>query len=486
MPPRCRNMSKETASLPSVLIVDDEPMMRQSTQLVLQRHGFEVTTADSGRAGRESIDRLRPEVVLLDVKLPDMDGIDLLKEIKTLSPESEVIVMTGYGTVESAVDAMKSGAFHYITKPFQLDDLLNLLAKAREHHALRQENLELKRQLQTLSGFENFIGSSEKMQKIFSLIRRVADTDSTVLITGESGTGKELVARALHNLSRRRDKLLVAVNCGAIPEDLLESELFGHTRGSFTGAIANRTGRFVSAHGGTLFLDEVGEMSPNLQVKLLRVLQEKEVTPIGSEKTLKVDVRVIAATNQDLSKLIREDRFREDLYYRLNVIPIQIPPLRERRDDIPLLAKYFIDRFIREKNMPIRGITSGAMAALTDYSWPGNVRELENLMERTVVLKGEGVIDLADLPEKLFGGEAAVVRSPAMALPQGGLDLKRTIEDFEDRLILSALDRTGWNKNRAAALLRIKRTTLIEKLKKRGIHPPPGAGTDHDSGELEH
>ncbi|MCW5828018.1 MAG: sigma-54-dependent Fis family transcriptional regulator [Deltaproteobacteria bacterium] len=479
-------MSKETASLPSVLIVDDEPMMRQSTQLVLQRHGFEVTTADSGRAGRESIDRLRPEVVLLDVKLPDMDGIDLLKEIKTLSPESEVIVMTGYGTVESAVDAMKSGAFHYITKPFQLDDLLNLLAKAREHHALRQENLELKRQLQTLSGFENFIGSSEKMQKIFSLIRRVADTDSTVLITGESGTGKELVARALHNLSRRRDKLLVAVNCGAIPEDLLESELFGHTRGSFTGAIANRTGRFVSAHGGTLFLDEVGEMSPNLQVKLLRVLQEKEVTPIGSEKTLKVDVRVIAATNQDLSKLIREDRFREDLYYRLNVIPIQIPPLRERRDDIPLLAKYFIDRFVREKNMPIRGITSGAMAALTDYSWPGNVRELENLMERTVVLKGEGVIDLADLPEKLFGGEAAVVRSPAMALPQGGLDLKRTIEDFEDRLILSALDRTGWNKNRAAALLRIKRTTLIEKLKKRGIHPPPGAGTDHDSGELEH
>ncbi len=476
---------KEPGSLPGVLIIDDEPMMRQSTQLVLQRQGFDVSTAEDGRRGRETAERVRPEVILLDVKLPDMDGIGLLKELKAALPETEVIVMTGYGTVESAVDAMKSGAFHYITKPFQLDDLLNLIGRAREHHALRQENQELKRQLQTLSGFENFIGSSEKMQKIFSLIRRVADTDSTVLVTGESGTGKELVARALHNLSRRRDKLLVAVNCGAIPADLLESELFGHIKGSFTGAIANRLGRFAAASGGTLFLDEVGEMSPNLQVKLLRVLQEKEVTPIGSEKTLKVDVRVIAATNQDLARLIREGKFREDLYYRLNVIPVQIPPLRERREDVPLLVKFFIDRFVREKHMPIRGITDAAMASLVDYGWPGNVRELENLIERTVVLKGEGTIDLSDLPEKLFGDQNVTMRSPALSLPQGGLDLKRTIEDFEDRLILSALDRTGWNKNRAAALLKIKRTTLIEKLKKRGIHAPAGIADDA-GGELEH
>lgn len=479
-------MDKEPSSLLTVLIIDDEPMMRQSTQLVLQRQGYDVLTAESGRAGRDVVERVHPQVVLLDVKLPDMDGIELLKEIKAISPESEVIVMTGYGTVESAVDAMKSGAFHYITKPFQLDDLLNLISRAREHHSLRQENQELKRQIQTLSGFENLIGSSEKMQKIFSLIRRVADTDSTVLITGESGTGKELVARALHNLSRRRDKLLVAVNCGAIPADLLESELFGHIKGSFTGAIANRPGRFAAASGGTLFLDEVGEMSPNLQVKLLRVLQEKEVTPIGSEKTIKVDVRVIAATNQDLSRLIREGKFREDLFYRLNVIPVQIPPLRDRREDIPLLVKFFIDRFIREKGMPIRGITDGAVAALSGYSWPGNVRELENVIERTVVLKGEGTIDLSDLPEKLFGDPATPLRAPAFSLPHGGLDLKRTIEDFEDRLILSALDRTGWNKNRAATLLKIKRTTLIEKLKKRGIQPPAGVLDDRDGGELEH
>lgn len=460
----------------SVAVVDDEPTIRISTERMLRDEGYETFSADEGGDFVAYLEENRPSVALLDIKLPDMDGLELLAKTKQLSPDTEVILMTGYGTVESAVDAMKAGAFHYLTKPFKIEDVLNLVERAAERRKLKTENVELRRQLERKYGSENFIGNSDNMQNVFRLIDRVADTDSTVLITGESGTGKELVARALHMHSRRRDTPMVTVNCAAMPEDLLESELFGHVKGAFTGAIATRQGKFQAASGGTIFLDEVGEMSPALQVKLLRVLQEKEVTPVGSEKSISVDARVITATNRDLQREVEEGRFREDLYYRLNVIPITLPPLRERREDIPILVQHFVQRFNREKNMEITGISEDAMKTLTRYPWPGNVRELENLLERMVVLRGEGELTLDDLPEKFLLPRAVELNVPEVEVPDEGVDLKRLVDDFEDRIILSALNRTKWNKNRAATLLGIKRTTLLEKLKKKQLVAPDERG----------
>ncbi|MBI4126590.1 MAG: sigma-54-dependent Fis family transcriptional regulator, partial [Deltaproteobacteria bacterium] len=356
-----------------------------------------------------------------------------------------------------------AGAYHYLTKPFELGDIAALLSKALEHKNLKEENRILKSQLRDRYRFENIIGSNEGLGEIFDMIEKVAETDSTVLILGESGTGKELVARALHYNSPRREKPLVTVNCAAIPEELLESELFGHVRGAFTGAVQTRPGRFASADGGTIFLDEIGDMSLKLQVKLLRVLQEQQFEPVGSNKSRQVDVRIIAATNHDLERAVRERRFREDLYYRLNVIPIHVPPLRERRSDIPLLVHFFLNQYNQAAGQQVKGIDDATMQLLLEYDWPGNVRELENTIERAVVMRRSGQIVVTDLPEHIQEKKLA---AGAIAIPEKGMSLKRAVADFEADLIKSALVMTGGNKNRAASLLRLNRTTLVEKMKK--------------------
>jgi len=412
------------------------------------------------------------DLVLCDVKMPGVNGIELVRQIHDFDPDVPCIVITGYDTAENSVEALRAGAFWYLQKPFDqghLDAVRRLVEQAIEHGRLKAENRMLHSQLRMRYRFENVIGHSNALRQVLDTVEKVADSDSTVLIRGESGTGKELIARALHFNSRRADRMLVTVNCGAIPEELLESELFGHVRGAFTNAVAHREGRFSLANGGTIFLDEIGDMSPNLQVKLLRVLQDRTFEPVGSSKTVKVNVRVLAATHQDLEEAIRERRFREDLYYRLNVIPIEVPPLRERREDIPLLVQHFLDVANQEKSRQIDGIRPEAMDILCSYDWPGNVRELENLMERLVILRGEGEIGPEDLPEAMRGRRARAPQAPP--IPSDGLSFSQVVGDFEAELILQALEQTGWNKNRAAQLLGLNRTTLLEKIKKKGLEP---------------
>ena len=376
---------------------------------------------------------------------------------------------TGSGSIESAVDALKTGAYDYITKPFHLDEIKSRIQKAWEYHSLRNENRNLRRQIISSSKVDNLIGNSLPMNRLKQMIRNVADSDSTILILGESGTGKELVAKALHFHSGRQDRLMIPVNCGAIPEDLLESELFGHVRGAFTGAIKDRIGRFQLADGGTIFLDEIGDMSPKLQVKILRVLQEQEIEPVGAIKTINVNVRVIAATNRDLEKDVQDGRFREDLYYRLNVIPITIAPLRDRRDDIPMLITHFRDRFAKLKKRSIRGFTDTAMTCLCHYDWPGNVRELENMVERLSIIHTGQQIDVEDLPEKFAGPRSIPQPETSSEMPDTGIDFNKLVDQYERVLVRMALDKAGGVKNRAAALLDIKRTTLVEKMKKKGM-----------------
>jgi DNA-binding NtrC family response regulator len=398
--------------------------------------------------------------------MPNLDGLQLLEFIQEINPENIVIIITGHGTVNTAVEAMKLGAFDYITKPLK-DDLVTLtIERALSYAKLREENIALKRNLKKKYDFSNMIGYSDGMKKIFDTIEKVASSDSTVMIYGESGTGKELVARAIHFNSERINSPLIAVNCGAIPEELLESELFGHEKGAFTGAIRSRIGRFELANGGTIFLDEIGDMSPALQVKVLRVLQEKQFERIGGVKTLQVDVRILAATNQDLEKAITEKRFREDLFYRINVIPIHLPPLRERRVDIPMLANHFLRKFDKLKRKAVEQIVPEAMEYLLRYPWPGNVRELENLIEMIVVLKEEGNIEVADLPDKI------VMLSPAGSFINGieitdnGINYNDLIDNLEKDLLSRALEKAGGAKNRAAKLLNLNRTTFVEKLKR--------------------
>jgi len=412
------------------------------------------------------------DLVLCDVKMPGVNGIELVRQIHDFDPDVPCIVITGYGTAENSVEALRAGAFWYLQKPFDqghLDAVRRLVEQAIEHGRLKAENRMLHSQLRMRYRFENVIGQSNALRQVLDTVEKVADSDSTVLIRGESGTGKELIARALHFNSRRADRMLVTVNCGAIPEELLESELFGHVRGAFTNAVSHREGRFALANGGTIFLDEIGDMSPNLQVKLLRVLQDRTFEPVGSSKTVKVNVRVLAATHQDLEEAIRERRFREDLYYRLNVIPIEVPPLRERREDIPLLLQHFLDVANQEKGRRIDGIAPEAMDLLCGYDWPGNVRELENLMERLVILRGEGEIGPEDLPEPIRGRRPRAPKAPP--IPSDGLSFSQVVGDFEAELIVQALEQTGWNKNRAAQLLGLNRTTLLEKIKKKGLEP---------------
>lgn len=456
-----------------ILVVDDDQTLRAALFRIFSRKGFQVITTSSVKEAEHVItNETHIDLALLDIKLPDGDGIEILKLVKQKYNDTPVIVLTGFGSVDLAVEATKLGAYHFMTKPFNIEELNLLTDKALSHTRLMTENERLKNQLYSKYRFDNIIGQSDSIQKVLKLVEKVADSDSTILITGESGTGKELIAKAIHYNSPRASKAFVPINCGAIPGELLESELFGHVKGAFTGAINNRQGRFELANHGSIFLDEIGDLSMNLQVKLLRVLQERRFEQVGSAKTTETDVRVIAATNINLGEAVRDNKFREDLYYRLNVIPIFIPPLRERKNDVPILIHHFITTFNQKKGSRITGVSDVAMRALIDYAWPGNIRELENFIERASILKREGVIDLEDIPDHFNSGIHTYYNALPTDIPEDGIDFNTAIDTYENQLILNALNKTGWNRNQAAALLKLNRTTLVEKIKKKGLRPP--------------
>jgi len=452
----------------SILIVDDDEGVRQVLSRSLGESGYVVTCAESGERATASVRETPFDLVILDMVLPRIDGLEVLKEISNLRPEVGVIMITGYASVETAIKAMKMGAVDYIVKPFRMEEVELVVGRALERSHLRRENAALRRQLESTFGVHNMVGQSPAMRRIFALIEQVASTRSSVLVTGASGTGKELVAKALHFNGDRRDQPFVPVSCGGIPESLLEDELFGHVKGAFTDAGADRAGRFETADGGTLFLDEIGTMSPSLQIKLLRVLQEREFLRVGGTAKVPVDVRVIAATNNDLKRMVDEGRFREDLYYRLNVIHIHLPTLRERREDIPALIQHFLIRYCREMNVPMKRFAADAMRILCDYSWPGNVRQLENVVERTVALSfGKQDLGREDLPREIL--EEGAVEVPILQVGGDGFSLDEVLANYEQRMLYQALEHAGWVKTRAAELLKIKRTTLIEKMKRLGI-----------------
>ena len=454
-----------SATTPHLLFVDDEAALRNLMAERLGERGFEVAEAGSGEKALELLDQFAFDILVTDLRLPGIDGSRVIEAARERYPGIIAIVITGYGTVKDAVEAIKRGASDFVAKPFQFDELLHVLDKALEQRRLASENAYLRSQLEQRYQFGGILGRSRPMQELFHLLDTVASANSTILITGETGTGKEVVARAIHHSSPRKSHRFIALNCSAIPESLLEAELFGHVRGAFTGAIGARQGRFEQAHKGTLFLDEVGTMSTALQMKLLRALQEREFERVGDSQTIKVDVRVIAATNSNLTNMVAEGTFREDLYYRLNVIPIHLPPLRERRDDIPVLAKHFLDKFSPGSQMQI---SQSGMRLLMAFQWPGNVRQLENAIERAVTLSsGRKEIDVADLPPEIQAIPAAIA-TPFVEFPDDGIDMPAYLSSIEKDLIKRSLERTGGNRNKAAELLRIKRTTLVEKLKRLG------------------
>ena len=438
----------------SILIVDDENVVRDSLGKWFEEEGFNVETATSARDTLLKLPGQRWDLALVDIKMPGMDGLELQRKIREVDPEIIVIIMTGYASVETAVQALKDGAYDYIMKPFDPDDLSHVIRKALEHRRVKQENLRLRENLEEVQAVE-LVGQSRVMQKALESLRTVAPTDTTVLIHGESGTGKELVARAIHNLSPRRFMPMVTIHCGALTETLLESELFGHEKGAFTGAQYRKKGKFEVAEGGTVFLDEIADISLKTQTDLLRVLQEKEITRVGGNQIIKVDFRAIAATNKDLVALVKEGTFRPDLYYRLNVFPIEIPPLRNRREDIPLLVDHFIRKYCRAMNKRFSSITRNGLEVLMNYDWPGNVRELENAIERAMVIGREPEIQAADFPLQLT----------AKPQPEVGLAL----EDVERGHILQVLEVCDWNQTRAAKALGIDRVTLYNKIKKYGF-----------------
>ena len=454
-----------TSSTPHLLFVDDETELRTLMAERLRERGFEVSEAEDGEKALDLLDQFAFDILITDLRLPGIDGARVVETAVARYPGIVAIVITGYGTVKDAVDAIKRGASDFIAKPFQFDELMHHIHRALEQSRLSSENAYLRSQLEERYQFEGILGRSRLMQALFQLLETVAHSSSTILVTGETGTGKEMVARAIHHNSPRRANRFVALNCSAIPETLLEAELFGHVRGAFTGSVGTRQGRFEQAHKGTLFLDEVGMMSAALQMKVLRALQEREFERVGDNQTIKVDVRVIAATNSDLLRMVAEGTFREDLYYRLNVIPVELPPLRDRRDDIPILVKHFLDKFAPEGAIQV---SQGAMRALMAFHWPGNVRQLENAVERAVALgAGRQEIDSADLPPEVQGAPQAAP-APFVELPEEGLDLPRHLASVERDLVHRALDRTRGNRNKAADLLCIKRTTLVEKLRRIG------------------
>jgi two-component system response regulator AtoC len=459
-----------TDSVKHLLLVEDEAPLRAAIAEQLADRGYQVEQVGTGEAALAKLAEFAFDVIITDLRLPGVDGSAVVDAAVDRYPDIVAIVVTGYGTVKDAVEAIKRGAWDFVSKPFQIDELLHVLDAALEQRRLRSENAYLRAQLEERYRFTGIIGKSPAMKRLFQLLETVAATNSTILVTGETGTGKEVVARAIHHNSPRRANRFMAMNCSAIPESLLEAELFGHVRGAFTGAVGNRQGRLEQAHKGTLFLDEVGTMSVALQMKLLRVLQEREFERVGDSHTTKVDVRVIAATNSDLARLVADGHFREDLYYRLNVIPVQLPPLRERKEDIPLLVQHFLDKYgaetpPRDGASPIT-VSQDAMRRLMSYPWPGNVRQLENAVERAIAISaGRGPIDVTDLPTEI-GVIDPVPLAAAVMLPEAGLDLDSYIANVELQLIQRSLERTGGNKGAAAKLLNLKRTTLVEKLKR--------------------
>jgi two-component system, NtrC family, response regulator AtoC len=447
------------ASKPLVLAVDDEPGVLESYKVVLE-DTCEVRTISDGAAALKVLAHEDIRLVILDLRLPDMEGLEVLQRIKEMDEYLGVIVVTAVGDVKTAVRAMQAGASEYLVKPFDVETLQGVVSRTLERQALMKEVLYLRSEVEGYHPFVDIVGRDEKMVEIFDLIGQVADSDATVLVTGESGTGKELIARAIHRQSRRSQRPFVAVNCTAIPEHLIESELFGHERGAFTGAVQRRIGKFELAHSGTLLLDEIGSMRLDMQTKLLRALQEREIERVGGERTIKVDVRIVAATNADLRELVKTKAFRDDLYYRLNVIPVFVPPLRSRKGDIALLVQYFLSKYNRQFNRSVRGFSLAAMDALHAYDWPGNVRELENIVERLVVISRHETIQLRDLPLDLQSSHTPLVEQ----LEGEGYDLRKAVQQFEREYIRRVLEKTHWNQTMAARMLGIHRNTLLGKI----------------------
>jgi DNA-binding NtrC family response regulator len=451
---------------PSILVVEDEAKMRRLLELQLAEEGFDARTAGDAETGLQLLGKESFDVVVTDFKLPGMSGLEFLHAVKRVNADLPVVIMTAYGTVESAVDAMKAGASDYVLKPFSLAELVLVIRKELATHQLRQENRDLREALGRRYEYKNIVARSDKMQAVLALVERVAPTNSTVLIGGESGVGKDLVARAIHEHSQRASGPFIKINSTAIPETLLESELFGYEKGAFSGASASKPGKFEMANNGTLFLDEIGDVPAATQVKLLRVLQDREFERLGSTKTQKVDVRLVAATNRDLRAALEEGTFREDLYYRLNVVAIDIPPLREHKEDIPALAEFFLQKSARESGKAVQGITSAAMKMLMDFHWPGNIRELQNVLERAVTLSTGSTLDVGDIhidaPMR-----RAHADSGSAALPEG-----MTLEQYEEELLREALKRANGNKSQAARALGLSRNALRYRLTKMGVHDP--------------
>ena len=460
---------------PIILAVDDEEGVQESYRLILEEE-YQVLTAGDAEEALQIVQKHHVNVVLLDIMLPGKDGISALQEIKKADERIDVIMATAVKTVQTAVAAIKHGAYDYLVKPFDVEDILTVVRRALERQALVKEVMYLRSEVERQSQFENMVAKDEKMIRIFKLISRVADNDATVLIAGESGTGKELIARAIHQKGPRCHSPFVAFNCAAVPDNLLESELFGHERGAFTGALEKRVGKFELADGGTLFLDEIGSMRIDLQAKILRALQEREIERVGGSKTIKVDVRIVAASNADLRDKVMKGQFREDLFYRLNVIPIWIPPLRDRREDIPLLIEHFLNKYNRKFNRQLKGLTPSAHTVLVNYNWPGNVRELENIIERLVAIGENPYIHLDDLPLDSM----EITRGVLDDLEKRQLSLARARTEFETHYILWTLERTHWNQSEAARILGIHRNTLVTKIRELGLRnrnlPPETAG----------
>lgn len=450
-----------------ILVVDDDASQRRLIEFWLKEEGYTVLTAVDGNSGLQAFESKSPALVISDIRMPDLSGLDLLSRIKAASSDTPVILITAFGTVADAVDAMKLGAADYVLKPVNADELKLTVQRALEHRKLVDENRYLRDFADTAFRFENIIGTSKKMRNVFDIALQVAGRDSTVLLAGESGTGKELLAKAIHQNSLRANKPFITVNCGALPEALAESELFGHRKGSFTGAISDRVGKFEAANEGTIFLDEVGELTPPLQVKLLRVVQEREIDKIGSPHPVKVNVRILAASNRNLKNRIADGQFREDLYYRLSVVTIDLPPLRERRDDIPLLIQHFLKQLADRYSLADLSVSDNAREKLMQYNWPGNVRELQNVMERMAVLTRNGRIQSEDLPAEIRQCESRIANI-FLKLPDEGIDL----EEIEKEILVQALEKHGWNQTRAATYLNISRKTLIYRMEKFSLIAP--------------
>ncbi len=468
-------MSSESSAMGTILIIDDEFAIRESLQTLLEMEGYEIEVAEDGEQGLNQLASRPFDLVLLDFALPDRNGLEILRDIRERAPDLSVIMITAYGTVENAVNAMQAGAVNFIQKPWQNEKLLADIAAAIGRRRAEQENIQLKRILNQRFRFENIIGKSEPMQKIYDLVQQVAPSRSTILLAGESGTGKELIAKAIHMNSPRKDRPFIPVNTGSMPADLLESTLFGHVKGAFTSAVTSKKGLFEVADKGTIFLDEIGNMSMETQAKILRVLQDRKFMHLGGVQEIQVDVRIVAATNVDLKQAVKEGRFREDLFYRLNVISIDLPPLRNRKEDIPLLVEHFIQKFCKENNKPMCTFSSAALHALMDYNWPGNVRELENVVERAVVLSSGPAIGPDLLPESIVGRSSTL----SMIGSRPDASLFDIMEDAERRVISEMLEKCAWNQTEAARRFHIPLSTLNQKIKRLGIELEKRAGREN-------